>query len=156
MARTERTLILFLAALLALPGYALSTESNRTTGDGSGVTAQAESEGAAGESKIVELIKSANSQDRYEALARYYDEQAEKARKEAKNYQAQYECYVEQEKANTAAGIKLRASKLSSYCYRERSQYLDIAKENEELAKIYHDMAHEIAKQRAAKSPADK
>lgn len=110
-----------------------------------GLVAQTEGEALAGGPDIVKLIEGANSQERYEALARYYDEQAEKARKEAQNYKAQYECYVGQEKANAATGIKLGASKLSSFCYRERSQYLDIAKENEAQAKIYRDMAHEIA-----------
>ncbi len=83
----------------------------------------------------------------------YYDEQAEKARKEAQNYKAQYECYVEQEKANKQTGIKLDASKLSSFCYRERNQYTEIAKENEELAKMYRDMAQEVAKQQHPENP---
>jgi hypothetical protein len=105
---------------------------------------------------IVKMIKGANSQERYEALARYYEEEAAKAHKEAQNYKAQYECYVEQEKANKASGIKLGVSKLSSFCYRERSQYLDIAKENEALAKMYHDMAHEVAAQQSGKPAATK
>jgi hypothetical protein len=58
--------------------------------------------------------------------------------------------------SNEAAGIQLGASKLSSLCYRERNQYLDIAKENEALARIYRDMAHEIATQRAGKAAATK
>jgi len=117
----------------------------------SGLMAQTESEAPADEPDIVQQIKGANSQERYEALARYYDEQAEKARKEAKNFKAQYECYVEQEKANEAAGIKLGPSKLSSFCYKERNQYVDIAKENEALAKLYRDMANDMATQRAGK-----
>jgi hypothetical protein len=111
-----------------------------------GVTAQADSEKSAGPPEIIKLIKGANSRERYEALARYYDEQAEKAHKEALNYKAQYECYVEQEKANKEAGIELGASKLSSFCYRERNQYSEIAKENEALAKMYRDMAQQVAK----------
>jgi hypothetical protein len=118
--------------------------------------AQTGNKEAAGEPDVIKLIKGANSQERYEALARYYDEQAEKARKEAKNYKAQYECYVEQEKANEKVGLKLGASKLSSFCYRERSQYLDIAKENEGLAKIFRDMAHEVAAHEARTPAANK
>jgi hypothetical protein len=109
-----------------------------------GVMAQGE---AAGPPEIIKLIKGANSRERYEALAHYYEEQAEKAHKEALNYKAQYECYVEQEKANRQTGIELGASKLSSFCYRERNQYSEIAKENEALAKMYRDMAQEVAKQ---------
>ncbi len=99
---------------------------------------------------ILKLIKGANSQERYEALARYYDEQAQKARKEAQNFKAQYECYVEQEKANEKAGIELGPSKLSSLCYRERNQYLDIAKEDDALARIYRQMAEDVGKQHQA------
>jgi hypothetical protein len=47
------------------------------------------------------------------------------------------------------------SSKLSSFCYRERSQYLDIAKENEDLVKIFRDMAHEVATQQAGKPAAN-
>lgn len=121
-----------------------------------GVLAQAENEEAVGPPEIIKLIKGANSQERYEALARYYDEQAEKAHKEALNYKAQYECYVEQEKANKEVGIELGASKLSSFCYRERNQYSEIAKENEALAKMYHDMAQEVAKQHPGNPPTAK
>jgi hypothetical protein len=71
-----------------------------------GAMAQTGNKEATGGPDVIELIRGANSQERYEALARYYDEQAEKARKEAKNYKAQYECYVEQEKANEKAGVK--------------------------------------------------
>jgi hypothetical protein len=121
-----------------------------------GVMAQAESGEAVGPPEIIKLIKGANSQERYEALARYYGEQAEKAHKQAQNYKAQYECYVEQEKANKETGIKLEASKLSSFCYRERNQYSDIAKENETLAKMYRDMAQEVAKPHPGNPPAAK
>jgi len=121
-----------------------------------GLRAQTGNEAPSGQPNIVKLIKGANSQERYEALARYYEEQAEEARKEAKNFKAQYECYVEQEKANEAAGITLGPSKLSSFCYRERNQYEDIAKEDEALAKRYRDMAHDIAAQRAGKAATTK
>jgi hypothetical protein len=121
-----------------------------------GVMAQGESGEAAGPPEIIKLIKGANSQERYEALAHYYDEQAEKAHKEALNYKAQYECYVEQEKANKQTGIELGASKLSSFCYRERNQYSEIAKENEALAKMYRDMVQEAAKQHPGNPPAAK
>src|SRR6516164_5732966 len=112
-----------------------------------GAMAQGNKGEGAGPPEIIKLIKGANSRERYEALARYYEEQAEKAHEEALNYKAQYECYVEQEKANKQAGIELGASKLSSFCYRERNQYSEIAKENEGLAKMYRDMAEQISKQ---------
>jgi hypothetical protein len=118
--------------------------------------AQATGGEAAGPPEIIKLIKGANSRERYEALARYYEEQAQKAHKEALNYKAQYECYVEQEKANKQSGIELGASKLSSFCYRERNQYSDIAKENEGLAKMYRDMAQEISKQHPGNPQATK
>ena len=52
--------------------------------------------------------------------------------------------------------LKLGASKLGSFCYGERSQYLDIAKENEGPAKIFCDMAHEVAAQQARTPAANK
>ena len=100
------------------------------------------------DAQILEHIREANTAERYEALARYYEEQAAKARKEAQDYRAQYDCYVQQEKANEKAGISLAPSKLSSFCYSERKQYLDIAKENEAMAGVYREMAHEAEKQR--------
>ena len=104
--------------------------------------------------EIVRMIRGANSEERYEALARYYEEQAEKAQKQAKNFKAQYECYVEQEKANSKAGIDVGASTLSSFCNRERVSYEDIAKQNDALAKIYREMAqqaHEAEEKQRAK-----
>jgi hypothetical protein len=93
--------------------------------------------------EIVKLIKGAKSEERYETLAHYYEGQAEKARKQAKNFKAQYECYVAQEQANEKAGIEVRPSRLSSLCNRERVLYEDIAKQNDALAKVYRDMAHQ-------------
>jgi len=118
-----------------------------------GTMAQTGSGEATSPPEIIKLIKGADSQERYEALARYYDGQAEEARKQAQNFKAQFECYVEQEKANREAGIKLDASKLGSFCYRERNQYSDIAKENDALAKMYREMAQEVAKQQHTGNP---
>ncbi len=124
------------------------------------VMAQTENEETASQPDIVQMIKDANAKgantkERYEALARYYDEQAKKARKEGANYKAQADCFVAQEQANKKANITLGPSKLSSFCYRERKQYQDIAKEDEALAKTYRDIANEVAEQ-AGKTPANK
>ena len=109
--------------------------------------------------EVVKMIKSAVSEKRYDDLARYYEGEAEKARKQAKNFKAQYECYVEQEQANEKMGIDVGASKLSSFCNRERVLYDDIAKQNEALAKIYRDMArqaHDAARKQPETPPASK
>lgn len=121
-----------------------------------GVMAQNETEEPP---EIVKLIKGAKSEERYEDLARYYEKQAEKARKQAKNFKAQYECYVAQEEANEKAGIEVGPSRLSSFCNRERTLYEDIAKQNDALAKIYREMAHqahEAAEKKGENPPAAK
>jgi hypothetical protein len=90
---------------------------------------------------ISDLILHAKSADDQEKIAQYYEQAAQRMRDRAKQFTNQMECYNKVGSEGQVKGANQPYKQASSFCRLESLEYLKLARDDERLAKIHHDVA---------------